>query len=108
VGTTAPGTVALPSNALFRIEPSLPKVGDVPPEKATGVLLGYFNQPNQDNPTDFVVVNLDYSSGLAIRLVGPSKLSSFDAKCGSWSEPKSTWIDLQLPPGGGKLIRATK
>lgn len=77
----------------------------VPSPKTQEVLLGYFGK-TADRPTHVVVVNLDYKNGSAIALSGPGSMEVFHAPTRSWSiGSKSARVKLELPPGGGALVR---
>ncbi|MBN2475417.1 MAG: hypothetical protein JXB62_12470 [Pirellulales bacterium] len=105
-GMTPPGTVPLPSNAPFRLDPPLPVLTYQPPERVRGVLLGYFGEPNQ--PSHVVVVNLDYKTELVLTLTGPGNLETFDAADGNWSTAGSRRVEMRLQRGGGKLVRVSE
>jgi len=102
-GMTPAGAVPLPEDAPFRLDPTIAPMAYKPPERARGVLLGYFGKASR--PSHVVVVNLDYKTEATVVLVGPGNLETFDATSGTWSPPGSTRVKLDLPPGGGKLVR---
>jgi hypothetical protein len=105
-GMTPPGAEPLPANAPFRLDPPLPALDYHPPERVRGVLLGYFGKAHK--PSHVVVVNLDYKTEAVLTLVGPGRLSTFDATAGTWSPIGSPRAALRLPPGGGKLVRLSQ
>ncbi len=103
-GMSPPGAEMLPANAPFRLDPPIASMAFKPPERARGVLLGYFGAA--DKPSHVVVVNLDYKAEQKVGLVGPGRLDRFDAKSGEWIKGNSERLELQLKPGDGVLIRA--
>ncbi|MBN1854461.1 MAG: beta-galactosidase [Pirellulales bacterium] len=105
-GMVPPGAVALPENAPFRLDPPLSPIEYQPPERVRGALLGYFGASGQ--PSHVVVVNLDYKALIELVLVGPGNLDLFDATTGTWSPAGGQRAELQLPPGGGKLLRLSQ
>ncbi len=102
-GMIPPGTHPLPADAPFRLDPPTPSLAYNPPERVRGVLLGYFGTAAR--PSHVIAVNLDYKADAAFTLVGPAPLETFDATATTWSPVGSPRADLQLPPGGGKLVR---
>ena len=94
---TEAGCQALPEEAAFRID------GASTPEKGRGFMLGYFGKGVE--PTHVVVVNVDYKNGATLTAVGPADLAVFDTTTRAWSDAGSANVELQLPPGGGKLLR---
>ena len=69
-----PGTVPLPADSAFQIDPPLPLTDYKGPERAKGLLLGFFGttDKNRSRGTHAVVVNLDYKKELADSKVVPS------------------------------------
>ncbi len=102
-GMLPSGAEPLPEGAPFRLDPPLPPLAYNPPEPVRGALLGYFGTPGK--PTHVVVVNLDYKAETTLTLAGPRPLDTFDATARTWSPVGSPRAPLQLPPGGGKLLR---
>ncbi len=102
-GMVPPGTEALPADSAFRLDPPLPPQPAATPVK--GVLLGCFGPSTR--PTHVVVVNLDYNHPATITLVGPRPLQVFDASRGEWLPKGGKSAQLELPPGGGKLVRSS-
>ena len=94
------GAVALPENTPFYLDFS---GKDMSPMPAEGMLLGYFGKA--DNPTHVLVVNLNYKSAVTTTVVGPKRLSLFDAVTRRWTRAAGSRAIITLPPGGGKLIR---
>lgn len=105
-GMRPPGAEMLPPDAPFRLDPPIPELAYNPPERVRGVVLGYFGV--SETPNHVVVVNLDYKSETAVTLVGPDQLDLFDATTGTWSAVDGARVQLQLPPGGGKLVRLSR
>jgi hypothetical protein len=109
VGMLPPGGLPLPDQAAFRIDPPVPTKPYQPPQPIQGFLLGYFGRPGEkpesSQPTHVVAVNLDYKQSVTTAVVGPGPLSAFDAATGTWSPAADTRAELQLPPGGAKLLR---
>jgi hypothetical protein len=95
-----PGCEPLPTDALFHLgssqSPSMPR----------GFLLGFFGA--EGRPTHVVIVNLDYTTDVTTALVGPGELELFDATTDQWTSVKEPVVQMTLPPGGGKLVRAAR
>jgi hypothetical protein len=88
------GGQPLPAKSLFAPEP-----------RSQEVLLGYFGK-SAGRPTHVVVVNLDYKNPVTTTLVGPGPMEVFHAATQSWSAASaSSRVKLELPPGGGALVR---
>jgi hypothetical protein len=108
-GMTPPGTMPLASNAPFRLDPPVPSMPYKAPERVKGILLGLFGPAGKNHepgkPTHVLVVNLDYKTNDSRTIVGPGKLEIFDVANGSWLAVAGSNAALQLPPGGGKLLR---
>jgi hypothetical protein len=73
------------------------------PDTARGLVLGYFG--TGDAPSHVLVVNLDYRTDVSATVTGPAALEVFDAAAQTWSAAPGTRVELQLPPGGGRLVR---
>ena len=67
------------------------------------MVLGYFGPAEE--PTHVLVANLDYEAEARITLVGTGDLDLFDATTGKWAPAAGGRAELQLSPGGGKLVR---
>ncbi len=106
LGMTPPGSVPLPLDAVFRVEPAVPDMEYRVPERVRGLLLSTFGQ--SDKPTHVVVVNLDYLSEFDTTLVGPGNLELFDATTSVWQPLGASRTDLKLAPGGGYLLRLAR
>jgi hypothetical protein len=94
------GAVALPKNSPFYLDFSGASSSLLP---ASGMLLGYFGKYSK--PTHVLVVNLNYKSQVTTTIVGPERLSLFDAIVGKWISTDASRVVITLPPGGGKLVR---
>ena len=108
-GMTPPGAEPLGKNVPFRLDPPVPAMAYKAPERVRGVLLGVFGPVGKDHgpgkPTHVLVVNLDYKAKDSRTIVGPGKLEIFDAARRTWSAAADKGATLDLPPGGGKLLR---
>lgn len=133
VGMQPPGTILLPEDAAFRIDPPVPPK-EYPPVRpcregwptsysaapVEGLVIGCFGKG--DSPTHALVVNLDYRTysgrGHARReeflkpvrraIVGPGNLEVFDVAASKWSPTGSNRAELSLPPGAGVLLRVAR
>jgi hypothetical protein len=95
-----PGCEPLPAEAPFHLD-TAPS-----PASPRGFLLGCFGAAQK--PTHVVVVNLDYAAPARAALAGPADLEVFDATTGKWAAADKATVELLLPPGGGKLVRAAR
>ncbi len=96
-GTLPIGGEALPEGSPF-----------VPSPKSQEVLLGYFGKSARQ-PTHVVVVNLDYRNAVTTTLVGPGPMEVFHTPTKSWTGGSSgKRLSLDLPPGGGVLVRVKR
>jgi hypothetical protein len=95
-----PGCEPLPADASFHLDSASS------PASPRGFLLGVFGAA--ERPSHAVVVNLDYTAGASVSVVGPGVLEIFDAATSQWASPKKAALELTLPPGGGKLVRITQ
>jgi hypothetical protein len=115
-GMVPRGAVVLPENAPFFLDFSGEGMSKMPAE---GILLGYFGKSAgptrldesrlgeaRVRPTHVLVVNLNYKSAVTTTVVGPGRLSLFDAVARKWARAAGSRVVVVLPPGGGKLIRA--
>jgi hypothetical protein len=109
-GMIPPGGTPLADQAPFRLDPPVATLPFAPPKPIQGFVLGYFGKPTSApaaaKATHVVVVNLDYKQPATITVIGPGPLAGFDATTGRWSAPAGARLELRLPPGGGKLLRA--
>ena len=105
-GMTPPGAIPLPGDVPFQLDPPMPRLDYTPPERVRGALLGCFGKAGR--PSHVVLVNLDYKIETTLTLVGPGNLDTFDATTGVWSPAGGPRAELQLPPGGGKLVRVSR
>ncbi|OHE76058.1 MAG: hypothetical protein A2107_05930 [Verrucomicrobia bacterium GWF2_62_7] len=100
------GAVPLPPDAAFRLDPAPPAVECKPLQPVQGVLMGCFGKPaKKPKATHVVVVNLDYKQGARTKLTGTGVFSAFDATTGKWSRAGRDHVEIELPRGGGKLLR---
>jgi len=106
LGMLPPGTLPLPNDATFRLEPPLAVMEYAPPQPVEGLLLGYFGKT--DSPSHVLVVNLDYKQNVTRTLVGPGQLDIFDTATGKWSKVGSNRVELSIQPGGGTLVRVAR
>jgi hypothetical protein len=108
-GMQPPGAELLPKDAPFRLDPPVPPMEYKHSRPVKGVLLGYFGAASTTKEagkaTHVVVVNLDYTANRNTTLVGPGNLEVFDATNRTWSTAHGNHAVLNLPPGGGKLVR---
>jgi hypothetical protein len=91
------GCEPLPSDAPFRLDQTKA------PSSPRGFLLGSFG--TKDKPSHAVVVNLDYTNAANTTLVGPRELETFNPATSRWTAVKKSRLELNLPPGGGTLVR---
>jgi hypothetical protein len=105
-------TETLPANSVFTLDPALPMVKCESPAPVKGVLIGDFSPVNETgpapSPTHAVVVNLDYKVAANVGIRGNAPLEVFDAATGVWTASHTNRVALELPPGGGKLVRLGK
>jgi hypothetical protein len=111
------GTVALSSNAPFRIEPAIPTKEYIKNKPVEGFIVSYFGVRNV--ATHVLVVNLDhrtYSGRQQLRrdeyikplfheLIGPGPLDVFNPKTKKWQYSKGDRVELRLNPGAALLVR---
>jgi hypothetical protein len=117
-GMTPPGAVGLPADAAFRLDPPVAPIVGKPRERVRGILLGLWGPPASAGAkaaaSHVLVVNMDYQAAATTNLVGPGPLESLDALAGKWSpagglqNTSSQGAALQLPPGGGVLLRVKR
>lgn len=106
LGMKPDGTVPLPQDAPFRLEPAVPDMEYRIPERVRGFLLGYFGTAQE--PTHVILVNLDYKTEATATIVGPGKLELFDATATAWQPANEARAEVKLPPGGGRLLRVAR
>lgn len=106
-GMLPAGTESLPEKAVFTLDPPLTMAKYAPPAPVKGVLIGDFSPASgsASAPTHAVVVNLDYKVGASVRIWAASALEIFDPASGQWPSAYTNRVVLELPPGGGKLVR---
>lgn len=89
------GGVALPTNAVF-----------APERRSQDLVLGTFGK-RAGQPTHVVVVNLDYKKAVSTTLLGPGAMEVYHAATKVWTKSSSR-LKLDLPPGGGVLVRLAR
>ena len=106
-GMMPPGAVPLPINSPFTLDPAVSAMEFKKGEPVKGVLLGCFGRKDSgvSGSTHAVVVNLDYRADATINLRGPHNLEVFDATTRAWTPRSDRHVTLNLPPGGGVLVR---
>ena len=93
------GGVPLPADSRFQVEPTA-----VPAD----LLLGCFGTSAR-RPSHVLVANLDYRNPVTTTLCGPGTLAVFHAPTRTWTRsPLGSRAKLDLPPGGGLLVRVEK
>jgi hypothetical protein len=108
-GMMPPGAVPLPDNSPFTIDPPIPSMEFIPSERVKGVLLGCFGKSGDlSQVTHVFVVNLDYMLDASLTICGPGALEEFDSTTQKWASCHDKRVTLNLPPGGGKLIRVRR
>ncbi|WP_156512944.1 hypothetical protein [Planctomyces sp. SH-PL62] len=91
------GGEPLPAGSAFTPEPS-----------SRDWLLGYFGS-SVGTPTHVLVVNLNYKARTRVALNGPGDMEAFHAPTVVWRPlPGGDRIELDLPPGGGVLVRLNR
>jgi hypothetical protein len=95
-----PGCEALPADAAFKVDAATSKL------MPRGLLLGNFS--GGEKATHVMVVNLDYKTGVTATIVGPAKLELFDPATSKWTGTNSDRAELNLQPGGGRLLRVAQ
>ena len=106
-GMLPAGANRLPATAPFQFEPPIPDLDYVTGQAVQGGLIGLFSPLGRDDgrATHAVVVNLDYKTPLRTTLTGPGLIESFDPPGKQWTPVAGNRITLELPPGGGRLVR---
>jgi hypothetical protein len=102
-----PGTSRVPTNAPFSIV-GLPNTLEYTNYAAVkGALLGLFgSKSNSLADAQYALVqNLDYDTNHTYTVVGPGMLSVFDALNGGWAAVGTNRVAINLPAGGGTLVR---
>ncbi len=107
-GMLPPGAEPLPADGPLTFDPPIAAAEFKPGERVQGALLGCFGRAGSGvgliRPTHALVVNLDYLRDAHYVLRGPGTLERFDPATRQWS-PAGTRARLDLPPGGGVLVR---
>lgn len=106
LGMIPQGGRPLPENSAFRLEPAVPAAEYQPPAPIQGFLVGLFGEAAE--ATHALVVNLDYSHSATTTVAGPGPLADYDPAADAWKPAGGERLSLELPPGGGRLIRVEK
>lgn len=107
-GCRPQGTEALPAKAAFTLDPPVPAIDYKPPQPVKGLLLGLFSPPGKpalEQATHAVIVNLDYAGNATAGVRAARKLEVFDPVGGKWKRIGNKSAEVELLPGGGKLLR---
>ncbi|NMC20399.1 MAG: hypothetical protein GYA33_08265 [Thermogutta sp.] len=96
------GGVALPDDSPVQVKPAGANQGAA--KDGEGWLLGLFG-PAGSEPTDVVVVNLDYRAARTAEVRGSGAWEKFDPDARTWTEAGRDAVRLDFPPGGGILLR---
>lgn len=96
-GALPVGAKPLPSGSVF-----------VPDPPSQQLLLGCFGK-SSGQPSHVVVVNLDYRNAVSTTLTAPGPMEVFHSATRTWcGDTGGKRITLNLPPGGGVLVRLKK
>lgn len=107
-GMLPPGAEPLPEKFPFTFDPAIPVFEFKSNDRTKGLLLGCFGKAGAARPSHVYVVNLDYQAEAAVTLRGPGTLEVFDTVTGQWTSSRQKRVTLNLPPGGGKLVRVRR
>jgi len=95
LGETPLGAEPLPPDAPVSVRSPIP---------AGGLVIGLFGR--EGHATHAMVVNRDYRQSANVTLTAPSRTEIYDCAAGAWrSSFGGHWAPLELPPGGGALVR---
>ena len=112
VGMLPPGAEAAPRDLPFRLDPPPATASYVKRQPVGGFLLGCFGPDRAGasaaQTTHVVLVNLDYRQDARIGLRGPRALERFDPASGAWRRLGRGRVEMDLPRGGGVLVRAPR
>ena len=99
-----------PKDAAFTFDPPVPAMNYQAPERVRGALLGCFGPAGKTTAasTHLLVVNLDYKTNTVLGLRGPVPVEIFDAATGRWLAATGPRAELNLPRGGGMLVRVSR
>lgn len=108
-GMKPPGAEPLSKDAPFRLDPPVASAAYRRLQPVKGILMGFFGPAGKGQepgkPTHVLVVNLDYQARAATTIVGPEKMEVLDAALRTWSSAAGNRAPVELPPGGGRLLR---
>jgi hypothetical protein len=105
-GMQPPGAVALSKSSSFSFYPAVSSMPFERGKRVQGLLLGLFSKKGKSSlPSMALAVNLDYEKARKITVHGPADLDVFDSASGAWTSTGGDSVELDLPPGGGKLVR---
>ena len=108
-GMMPPGSRPLPADDGFRFDPVVPTVAYKSKEPVRGLILGTFGTALKKGrtlkATHALVVNLDYKTEALVGIHGSGRLEVFNPVTAEWTPFKTKRAELQLVPGGGKLVR---
>jgi hypothetical protein len=109
-GTLPQGAEPFPKDAAFTFDPPVPAMNYQAPERVRGALLGCFGPAGKTTAasTHLLVVNLDYKTNTVLGLRGPVPIEIFDAATGRWLAATGPRAELNLPRGGGMLVRVSR
>jgi hypothetical protein len=93
------GGVALPANFPFKV---------ASPSGNSDLLLGCFGNSGKQ-PSHVLLVNLNYQKSATATLQGPGPMEVYHSPTHRWTpSPDGAMAKLELPPGGGVLLRLRK
>lgn len=105
-GMQPPGAVTFSASSGFTFYPAVSSMPFERGKRVQGLLLGLFSRGGRSSsPSMALAVNLDYEKDRKITLRGPTSLDVFDSASGEWTSAGGDSVELDLPPGGGKLVR---
>lgn len=109
VGHQPMGTTMLPKNLGIKIESETLTEAKAHPltgfERARGFVLGCFGKAGSKTPSHVLVVNMDYTKPVKAKLTVPTNIEVYLPSTDSWSSTNTKSLELDLLPGGGRLVR---